>query len=253
MRFQTLAVPQRQLRFAPSNASALSNMLSLKAKIREKVGKGLKELRKNKVLPAVLYGPEIKNLSLEVDQKEFEKVYGEAGKSSLISLEVLDPSGRTRVGKNPPKKWQVLIHETARDPLKGKFLHVDFYHPSSRKEVEAEIPLVFEGEAPTVKELGGTLVKEIQVVEVKGLARNLPREIKVDVRGLKRFEDRISIGDLKVPEGIKILRESDEMVANVAPPVEEEEEVPAEEAEKEKEKAEEEGEKPEEETTQKSK
>jgi len=218
-------------------------MLSLKAKIREKVGKGLKELRKNKVLPAVLYGPEIKNLSLEVNEKEFEKVYGEAGESSLISLEV---------GENPPKKWQVLIHQTARDPLKGKFLHVDFYHPSSRKEVEAEIPLVFEGEAPAVKEMGGTLVKEIQVVEVKGLAQNLPREIKVDVGRLKRFEDRISIGDLKVPEGIKILRESDEMVANVAPPVEEEEEVPAEEAEKEEEKAEE-GEKPEEETTQKSK
>ena len=224
-------------------------MLSLKAKIREKVGKGLKELRKNKVLPAVLYGPEIKNLSLEIDEKEFEEVYGEAGESSLVSLEVLDPSGRTRVGENPSKKWQVLIHQTARDPVKGKFLHVDFYHPSSRKEVEAEIPLVFEGEPPAVKELGGTLVKEIQAVEVKGLAQNLPREIKVDVRGLKRFEDRISIGDLKVPEGIKILREPDEMVANVVPPVEEEEEeVAAKEAEKEEEeKTEEEGEKPEEE------
>ncbi len=211
-------------------------MLSLKAKIREKVGKGLKELRKNKVLPAVLYGPEIKNLSLEVDEKEFEEVYGEAGESSLISLEV---------GENPPKKWQVLIHQTARDPLKGKFLHVDFYHPSSRKEVEAEIPLVFEGEPLAVKDLGGTLVKEIQVVEVKGLAQNLPREIKVDVGGLKTFEDRISIGDLKIPEGIKILRESDEMVANVAPPVEEEEEeVVAEEAEKEKEEKAEEEEKP---------
>lgn len=213
-------------------------MLSLKAKIREKVGKGLKELRKNKVLPAVLYGPEIKNLSLEVDEKEFEKVYGEAGESSLVSLEV---------GENPPKKWQVLIHQTARDPVKGKFLHVDFYHPSSRKEVEAEIPLVFEGEPPAVKELGGTLVKEIQVVEVKGLAQNLPREIKVDVGGLKTFEDRISIGDLKIPEGIKILRESDEMVANVAPPVEEEEEkVAVEEAEKEEEEKAEEKEKPEE-------
>ncbi len=210
-------------------------MLSLKAKIREKVGKGLKELRKNKVLPAVLYGPEIKNLSLEVEEKEFEKVYEEAGESSLVSLEV---------GKNPPKKWQVLIHEIARDPVEGKFLHVDFYHPSSTKEVEAEIPLVFEGEPLAVKELGGTLVKEIQAVEVKGLARNLPREIKVDVGGLKTFEDRISIGDLKIPEGIKILRESNEMVANVAPPVEEEEEeVPAKEAEKpEEEKTEEEGE-----------
>lgn len=245
-------MPKRQLRFAPSNVFALSNMLSLKAKIRKKVGKGLKELRKNKVLPAVLYGPEIKNLSLEVEEKEFEEVYGEAGESSLVKLKIKNQ-------KSKIDEVDVLIHQIARDPVEGKFLHVDFYHPSSTKEVEAEIPLVFEGEPPAVKELSGTLIKEIQVVEVKGLAQNLPREIKVEVGGLKTFEDRILVGDLKIPEGIKILRESDEMVANVVPPTEEEEEeAPAKEAEKEEgEKAEEEGEKVEkgekEETREKSK
>ncbi|MBZ9572773.1 50S ribosomal protein L25 [Patescibacteria group bacterium] len=200
-------------------------MLSLKAKIREKVGRGIKELRKNKVLPAVLYGPEIENLSLEVPEKDFEKIYQEAGESSLVKLKIKNE-------KSKIDEVDVLIHQIAKDPVKGKFLHVDFYHPSSRKEVEAEVPLVFEGEAKACKELGGTLVKEIQAVEVKGLAQNLPREIKVDISGLRTFEDRILIGDLKIPEGVKVLRSPREIVANVAPPTKEEEEVPAEEAEK---------------------
>ncbi|MCD6500460.1 50S ribosomal protein L25 [bacterium] len=191
-------------------------MLSLEAKIREKLGRKTKSLRKQGFLPAVLYGPEIKNLSLEVPEKEFEKIYKEAGESSIIKLKIKNQ-------KSKSNEMEVLIHQTAKDPVKGNFLHVDFYHPSSRKEVEAEIPLRFEGEAPAVEELGGTLVKEIQQVEVKGLAQNLPREIKVDIGKLRTFEDRILIRDLKVPQGIKILRESNEIVANVAPPGREEE------------------------------
>jgi len=195
-------------------------MISLKAKIRKEFGRKTNSLRKQGVLPVVLYGPEIKNLSLEVDEKEFEKIYREAGESSLLSLEI--------EGKDA-KKVQVLIHDVAEDPVSGKILHVDFYHPSTKKEVTAEIPLVFEGEALAVKELGGTLVREIQTVEVKGLAQNLPREIKVNIETLKTFEDKIQIKDLKTPQGVTILKESEEMVANVAPPREEEKEVPKEE------------------------
>ena len=201
-------------------------MLNLKAEIRDKFGRQAKTLKREGFLPAILYGPEIKNLPLKIDEKEFEKVYGEAGESSMINLKV--KTQKSKVNEVP-----VLIKEISRDPLSGKYLHVDFYHPSIRKEVEAEIPLVFEGEPKACKELGGTLVKEIQQVQVKGLAQNLPREIRVDVGWLKTFEDRILIGDLKVPEGVKILRESDEVVANVVPPAKEEkEEVAAEEAKK---------------------
>ena len=204
-------------------------MLSLKAKIRNKFGRKTNFLRKEGVLPAVLYGEKLKNLSLEIEEKEFEKVFQEAGESSLISLEILDPSGRTRVEGKSPKKVQVLIHDTAQDPITDKFLHVDFYHPSAKKEIEVEIPLVFEGTAAAVKELDGTLVREIQQVEVKGLAQNLPREIKVNIEVLKTFEDKIRIKDLDVPQDVTILRGPKEIVANVVPPREEEEEVPKEE------------------------
>lgn len=205
-------------------------MLTLKAKIREKIGKEVKSLRKKDILPAVLYGPKIKNLNIELDLKEFENIFEQAGESSLISLEV---------GQD---KFLVLIHEIKKDPLTEKLIHVDFYQPILTKEVEAAVPIVFEGESPAVKELDGTLIKEIQEIEVKALPQNLPHEIKVSIENLKTFEDEILIKDLKLPEGVKIQKEPNEIVAVVTPPekVEEELEKPIEEKVEEVEEAEEE-------------
>ena len=190
-------------------------MLSLSVKIRKEFGKKVKTLRKKGLLPAVLYGPKIKAMALELDEKEFEKVYQEAGESSLISLQVL--------GKK--EKYPVLIHEVARDPLTEKPIHVDFYQPQLEEEVEVTIPIIFEGESPAVKELGGTLVKNISELEVKALPQKLPHEIRVNVSQLKSFEDNILIKDLKLAEGVKISRAPEEILAFVAPPEKVEEEL----------------------------
>lgn len=192
-------------------------MITLKTKIRKDLGKKTKKLRKKEILPAVLYGEGIReSFLLEVGEKDFEKAFKEAGESSLISLGVGE------------KKFEVLIHQLSKDPLTGRISHVEFFHPSSKKEVVAEVQLVFEGEAPAIKELGGNLLKEIQSVEVKGLARNLPKEIRVDLNRLKSFEDRVFVKDLVVPEGTNILKEKDEIVALVVPLRKEEEEKPEE-------------------------
>lgn len=188
-------------------------MLTLSAKIRKEVGKKVKALRKRDVLPAVLYGPGIKNLNLEINLKEFEKVFKVAGESSLISLEI------------EKKKTPVLIQEVQRDPLTEKPIHVDFYQPSLKEKIEARIPLVFEGEAPAVKELGGTLIKNIPEIEVKALPQNLPHQIKVDISQLKTLEDNILISDLILPEGVEVLRNPEEIVASVSPPEKVEEEL----------------------------
>jgi len=189
-------------------------MLTLPAKIRKTLGKKVKALRERGVLPGVLYGPRIKEtLPLEINFKEFEKVYKEAGESTLVSLEI------------EGKKTPVLIHEVKLDPLTGKPIHVDFYQPRLEEEVEVTIPIIFEGEAPAVKELGGTLVKNIHEVEVRALPQNLPHEIKVNMEKLKTFEDDILVKDLPTPKGVKILKELEEVVATVAPPEKVEEEL----------------------------
>lgn len=204
-------------------------MLVLKAEKREKKGKKVKDLRKKGVLPAILYGPKIKPQPIEIDLKEFKKIYKETGESSLVSLQI------------DKEKAPVLIHEIKEDPLTEEIIHVDFYQPILTEEVEATVPMVFEGVSQAVKDLSGTLIKEIQEVNVKALPQNLPHDIKVNIDTLKTFEDEILIKDLEIPVGVKILREPDEIVAVVVPPakIEEELEKPIEEKVEEVEKVEE--------------
>jgi large subunit ribosomal protein L25 len=194
-------------------------MITLEAKKREVKGRKVKDLRKKGILPAVLYGPKVENISIEIDAKEFDIVYKKAGESSLINL---------KIGN---KEYPVLISETKTDPISDNFIHIDFYQPILTKEVEARVPLVFEGESLAVKELGGTLVKEMQDLEVIALPQNLPHEIRIDIGKLKTFEDEILIKDINFPAGVKANKNLDDVVAVVTPPqkVEEELEKPIEE------------------------
>jgi len=124
----------------------------------------------------------------------------------LISLEV--------EGK---KKYLVLVHDLSRDFLENTPTHVDFYQPSLTEKIEVKVPIVLEGEAEAVKNLGGTLIKNIAEVIVKALPQGLPKEIKANVSGLKTFEDTVLIKDLQVAEGVEIVRNPQEIVAQVRP------------------------------------
>lgn len=188
-------------------------MLSLIVQKRKILGKKVKSLRKEGLLPMVLYGPKHKTtLALEVDYKLFEKVYKEAGESSLISLEI----GKT--------KNLVLIQKVQKDPLTEAYLHVDFFQPLLEEEIETTVPLSFEGESLAIKE-GGTLVKNIYEVGVRALPQNLPSEIKVNIEKLKTFEDSILIEDLIVSQEVKILKELNEVIALIALPEKTEEDL----------------------------
>jgi len=185
--------------------------LELKAQVRNTVGKKLKTLREKGFIPAVVYGPGHRPVSIQVGYHEFEKVFKEAGESTLIKLIVEDQV------KN------VLIHDISRDPLDDEFIHVDFYQVRMDKALTAEVQLIFEGEAPAVKSLDGILIKNITEVEVEALPKDLPHEIKVDISSLDSFDKHIRIKDLQLPSGVKILAEAGEVVVLVKPPRTEEE------------------------------
>ena len=157
------------------------------------------------MIPAVLYGPKNPSISLSIGAKEFEKVYGQAGESSLITLTV--------EGQSAP----VLIRDVQLEPIRGGVIHIDFYQPPLDREIEITVPLVFEGEAYAVKELEGTLIRNLQEVEVRALPQDLPHEIQVDISKLATFEDKIFVKDLVRGANVKILREPDEIVAQVVP------------------------------------
>lgn len=197
------------------------NILQLKVQRREVFGRKTKSLRKNNLIPAILYGPKIDNLPLVLDYKSFEKIYKKAGETSLINLEI----------EGERKKYLVLIHEIQQDPLTDRIIHVDFYQPDLEKKVVAWVPLKIVGQAPAVKKYGGTLVKNFDEVEVKALPHDLPHEIEIDVSNLEEIHDEILVKDLKVPKGVEILKDSKEVVVTVVPSEKFEEEVTEEEVE----------------------
>jgi len=189
-------------------------MVSIKATIRDKKTKP-EVLRKKGFVPGVLYGEDTKNASVFVGEKDFEKTLKEAGETTIVELEV---SG---------KKTDVLIHQIEKDPVSGKTIHVDFFHPSSKKKMEAKVPFVFEGESEAVKSLGGVLIRELDEINLKGLARDLPKDIIIDVSVLATLEDKITVGDLKLPEGLEIAgHHIEDIIAHIAL-VKEEEEIKA--------------------------
>ena len=167
--------------------------------------KELQRLRAKGFIPAVLYGPKLESVALTVDQKQFDRLYKEAGESSLVNIEM---DGAT---------FPSLIHEVQRNPISGELVHVDFYQPDLTKEVEVMVPIVFEGEAPAVRELGGTLLRNIQEIEVSALPQDLPHNIVVSIAGLKTFEEKILVKDLQLASGVSIARDAEDMVAQVVP------------------------------------
>jgi len=182
-------------------------MQTLTAQSREALGKSSQKVRKDGFIPAVVYGPKISAHAISVLVTDFEKMYREVGETTLITLKI--------EGDDAAGSGIVLIRDPKVHPVTRSFIHVDFYQLPLDKPIEISVPVELEGEAPAVKELGGTLVHALHEVTVKALPQDLIHEITVDVSGLKTFEDAITIANLSVPETVEIMAEPEATIAFV--------------------------------------
>ncbi len=187
-------------------------MLELKAEKRTVFGKKLKADRALGKLPIVVHGPKEKPGSYFVPLETFRKIFSQAGETSIISL------------KTGAEDHDVLIHEVAIHPLTNQPIHADLYVIEKGKKLEIDVPLVFVGVSPAVKELAGTLVKVLHELKIEALPKDLPRELTVDISALATLDSQILISDLALPAGVKVLHKSDEVVASIGTVKEEVEE-----------------------------
>ena len=181
------------------------------------MGKAVKSLRREGVIPAVVYGGNDGTTPIELNQKEFSKLFKTAGETPLIKLFVNEEKVSAKGG--PASGWKnVLVHDVSRDTMTDVITHVDFYEVRMDEKITANIPLVFIGDAPAVSDLGGTLVKAMQGLEVRALPTDLPHQIEVNISQIRTFDDNILVGDIKLPKGVEILENQETSVAAVAPP-----------------------------------
>jgi large subunit ribosomal protein L25 len=185
--------------------------ITLKAEKREVSGRKVKSLRRQGILPAVIYGHDFKSMPIQMPVKDFEKTYAEAGESTVVYLDVGGESHPT------------IIQDVALDSVKDSFLHADFYKVRLDEKIKAKIQLTFISESPAVENLGGILVKNISEIEVEGLPQDLPHEFEVDLSKLAEIGNQILVKDLLVSSKLKIHADQDAIVALIQEPISEEE------------------------------
>jgi large subunit ribosomal protein L25 len=191
--------------------STTQQKIELNAQIRTAIGGRLNSLRKSGFMPAVLYGKNQQPIPLQIDIKNFNKIFKKVGESTLIYLNI------------DGKLYPTLIHDIAKDPIKGNILHADFYKVNLDQKVKSKIPVVFIGESPAVHNLGGIFVRNVNELEVEGFPQDLTHEIKIDISSLKNFGDQILVKDINLGDNIKIEANPETIIATVKEPISEEE------------------------------
>ena len=191
--------------------------LELTLDAREAQGKANKRLRREGIVPGVVYGKGEGSTNVQVDAKTFETLYRAAGRTSVVKFR-LPGASRATSG---------FIKSVQRHPLSGQAIHVDYYLVNLKVEMEVDVPLVFVGEAPAVEETGGTLLHNLSSVHVKALPNDIPHEITVDVSTLTSLDVAIHVADLNLNRDlVHVLTDGETLVATVVPPRVEVEEEP---------------------------
>lgn len=187
----------------------------LQADKREVFGRKVKQLRRDGILPANIYGKKIKSLSVQVSTKNFQKLFEEVGETGLVQLQTN--------GEAKP----VLIHNVQFDSVSDLPLHADFLQVDLHEKVTATVPVEFIGESPLEKTQEGIVVPQVREVEVEALPTDLPEKIEVDTSGLDEVGKAIKIADLKVDrDKVEIKDDPERIVVSVEPPAKEEEPEP---------------------------
>ena len=185
--------------------------IEITAQPRTISGRGVKQLRTQGILPAVLYGRGFEALNIQLPIKEFQKVYAEAGESTMIYV---------KLGE---ERYPAIIQDVTVDPVGDHVLHADFYKVRLDEKIKAKVPVVIVGEAPAVKSLGGILVRNINEIEVEGFPQDLPHQFEVDISKLEQFGSHVQVSDIQVPANIELKANPEEIIALVQAPISEEE------------------------------
>jgi len=186
--------------------------IRLKAEKRVQGGKNpARRLRKEGIIPAVLYGKDVEPLHLGISAKEFRLIQSHVKSNTIIKME-LEKNGTT-------EERPVMLKDMQRAVLKDVILHIDFLQVSMERAVQVEVPIHFIGE-PEGLAKGGVIEQHLRSIMVESLPGQIPEKIEIDISALD-IGDAIHVSDLDLPN-IKLLAPPDVAIVGVTPPQAEE-------------------------------
>lgn len=172
----------------------MGDKISLTLDTRDVHGKKVAKLRKDGIVPAVIYGPGMDPVSVQIEDGVMTRLYRQAGTYTPVHLSV---AGKKRIA---------MIKEVDRDPVKGTIRHVSFHAVKANEPVTAEVPIHLVGEGESEAEKNGLIIlQNLDKIEVKALPMDLPESIEVSIVELKEAGEKVTLGDAKLDEGVEFV------------------------------------------------
>ncbi len=180
-------------------------VIKLKAEKRNIKGKKVKNLLKQNLIPAIVYGPDQEPICIQIKKNDFYKAFEQGGTSTIILLNI----------NNGEIERETLIHNVDFNPTKDTIIHADFYCLKKGHQVHTEVPLKFINEAKPVKEQNAVLIKHLSEIPIKCLPQDLINEIIVDLSKIQDIDDVIKVKDLDIPNTIQIDLDPEDIIVTV--------------------------------------
>lgn len=176
----------------------MGDKIILKVQERTVHGKKVQQLRRDGIVPVVVYGPGMEPASVQASYNELEKVVKIAGKHTPVHITLDD------------KKRIAMVKEVSINPSRNSIDHVAFHAVRQNKPIEAEVPIRLVGEGESEAEKAGLIIlQNIDVLEVKALPLEMPDSLDIDIRHLKEAGERVLVRDIKLPENVEIVERTD--------------------------------------------
>ena len=186
------------------------NEISLKLTERTVVGKKMSSLRREGMVPSVVYGGKAEPIATQSPMVETTKVAKQAGKHSPVRLMIGD------------KKKLAIIKSIDIDPVRHRVRHVAFHTIKQNETITTEVPIVLTGLGESLAERAGLVVLQaIEKIEVKAIPAKLPESLEMSILDLATDEDKLTLADIKLSEGVEFASNDQDMdlvVANVYEP-----------------------------------
>ena len=184
------------------------DLQSVKLSARTLIGKKVNRLRRQGIVPVHVYGTNAEPVSAQVEDRILMRLLPAVGSNVPVSVEIEGQDGADIC----------FVREVQYHPVTENVLHVDFLRVDVSQTVSAEVPIILEGTAPGISQMGGVLLQNFQTLRVEALPMEMPAAFRIDISGLVDFEVTIQVGQVETSDNVTILNDPSALVVRVTAP-----------------------------------